>query len=489
MKRTLSQSVDHLLGNFFFLFFIISFMLPSLSAQETVVVGEGKFTAPGDATSSYVKNHLKREAFQDVITKALQEMQLDSKQFWEQYEAKFQNYFGSLAQEKSRPSNKEKEEAKSWEAKKLDERIKFMEISGLIRVISSYSIKDMTRSSSNPNLRYLTLEANVNRALLNKIYHNHLGSQKGRKLEKIYLSSDYILTKNDWSLVGVQNKEQLSEVVEEAWKKWLDQKLGIPFGGAVVGRSELENLIFEQGPVLLSAGNFAPKKVVAGEEKVDETISASHTEDLSDSLWLKITVYIKQIHDDPLLKRREFSFSMDLLLVDLKTKQPLYFEEIKTPHYHYFYSDTHALSSQVAGLIYRLPLMNFGQMKNIFKELPRRTKIQEIEVKNYQNVHHLFQLQELVNLKGSGLQAITRIDSLGSEKATLGLWYEGSAENFQTFFLGLENLAVGGKDTGVTLLIPNREVPYHVQFQFLPRGGARGDEVEQTQDPLGRNSI
>ena len=140
----------------------------SLALANDYIEGEGRFYAGDDDSLAFVKSQLISNAFQDVISKELASMGLDANLFWNKWNARFDSYFTPV-QEQLREKYKLDEQGngaqkndyqKALRVKKLELQARYGD---LARVVSSYSIKRMTRSTQVPNSRYMSLQAKVDR--------------------------------------------------------------------------------------------------------------------------------------------------------------------------------------------------------------------------------------------------------------------------------------------------------------------------------------
>ncbi|TDJ05650.1 MAG: hypothetical protein E2O68_06195, partial [Deltaproteobacteria bacterium] len=203
---------------------IFIFLFMASSQASDYISGQGRFYAADGDSIQFIKKQLLYNAFRNVINKDLKHQGLNDKRFWEIFDQKFEESFAEIKEtlqtkykiqegEKIDPKVQEKYK-KALRAKRLVLRTKF---SSLGRAISSYAIKTITRSPKYPKSRFLSLQAKVDRKILNRIYFRFIKSGENKKFSSLIISPTLSLTNLTWDELGVEVKNDLTEVIYGHW--------------------------------------------------------------------------------------------------------------------------------------------------------------------------------------------------------------------------------------------------------------------------------
>jgi hypothetical protein len=256
-----------------------------------------------------------------VLNKELQAMGLDAQSFWQKYEVRFQNSFDSVEKKlRSTYGLDGEDKVSSSEFQEFKKKLRYKRLSSiasfgnLARAIESYSIKNMSRSAQAAQSRYLTLEATVNRRMLNSIYSEFMQEGQARFFSQLYLSTKFRLREGSWSDLGVESKVDFTEVVEKHWKSWLSSKLNRSVQEVVITDEDQVQRIQDflkipKNSVQTFLVSTEPERdesdveFVQGEEVETQKLESS----LANSLWLEMTIDIVKLGEDLLHHQRNFS--------------------------------------------------------------------------------------------------------------------------------------------------------------------------------------
>ena len=395
-------------------YFILLNCLITLSAStlaaDDFINGEGRFFAQDEDSLTFVKKQLLYSAFRDVLSKEMSAIGLDSGTFWTAYDNKFDGYFEPI-KEKLKVTYKiiEGEEVSdvqkvAYQKKLRRKKLTLMAKYGRLgRAITSYSIKKMTRSTQMANSRYLNLQAKVNRKLLNNLYRKFTLSSERRRYKTLYLTVNFSLENMSWIDLGVGVESDFTSVVKEHWKRWVEDNIKDDIEEVIItdssSESKLKEFIKIPQYTTQAIHNFtgvdhpSMKKVETGYVRVED-------DGFKDALWLDVKVEIKKNNEDKLLKQRAFSFSGEFLMVDLKSNSlAMHFDFVKEDA-TFSFKKAHALSSNAASLVYRLPMSEFNKIKPKLSGLHQKRKSVRLEIYNLASLSQLYQLMELLQTKG-----------------------------------------------------------------------------------------
>ena len=418
--------------------FFISISISLTAYSSSYIDGRGHFFAKSSDKMKFVKAQLLSSAFKDVITKELKNMWLNPRHFCQQFDAKFEEYFSPIkASLKIKykiddPATKVKVKnkfAEDMRSRRLRTKTKFGKIS---RVIQSYSIKNISRSTKMPNSRYMNMSAKVNKKLLRNIYFKFTSEGEARHFKTLYVSSDFQIEDMTWLDAGVEVENDFTKVIKEHWKKWFLENLNSYVDNVVIAdiaMSEKINAYFKLS-----------ERSLVGKTGQDETrISISDQDEFSDSLWLKLSSIIKKLEDNEIMNTREFDVAGDFILIDLKTNKLIKHFDFTDEKKVLSVENTHDLSSSLASTVYRMPIVEFQEIPKSLSALPSGQVKVGLQITNVKNILDLFKIKDLLAEKGIAYRLESEINSYTGKVGKLLLSYQGNNDNIIQTLKSLNN--------------------------------------------------
>lgn len=409
--------------------------------------GDGRFYAMEDDSLAFVKKQLLFNAFKDIISKELKNEGLSPNVFWEKFEEKFDESFEPVQESLTLKYGIEEEDvsAKKKEKFKKELRLKRLksrgQFGGVKTVIHSYSIKRMTRSTQLANSRYIQINGRLNKKKLNALYLKLTNNGEFKLFKNLFITADFSLGNMTWADAGVEVKNDFITVVKDHWKKWLDKSLSESIENIIIVDSEQERKIkdFLRIP----------------------TEGAQIGDNLKNSLWLKFNVKILKKNEDPILRKREFAFNLEFLLVELEKNTLLSHFDFNSTAQKYDFKDSHELSSNLASMVYRIPLDKFRDFKKMISNLPANSHNLFLNVKNLGSIQELFEFNEFLAEKGVSLQVSTTIKSLNGKSARIGLTYQGNHQELSDFLKSLNSMDF---KKNKSILLPEIDNPFSIMI-------------------------
>ena len=381
-----------------------------------MIRGEGRFASrPGDS-GTFIKNQLKYQAFRDIITQELYSMKLDPKAFWQNYNNQFEDSFLPVRQKLQESFEQKKLSAKKYQRALRTQRLNTLaKYKGLGSLVKSYSEKSQTRSPNAPHVRFMEIDATLDRRALAQLYFKTVqNKQQSRKYRQVYLSTDFQLRGENWSDLGVTKKSDFTETLKFHWKKWFE-----------------ENDPNIKDVVMVEAANWEQLKnhlrvpyseARGGHYQNSNTVVPRH---FQDSLWILVKIYIQKIKEVSLTKKRKFHIKGELIMVDLSTRKIVSSRDFSPVSQEYSFSNRRKLSSGLATLIWKLPLPDF-------REKPARTSLDirrmGIAVRELSSIRELLQINQLLINKGLGMAFEPSIAVYSGRYGIVELAYRGDAE-------------------------------------------------------------
>lgn len=416
----------------FFSFFII------LSAHGKYIKGEGRFYANPDDSLAFIKNQLLNSAFQDVLSKELKEMGLASDLFWTNYNKKFDEYFDSIHEElkdKYKDKDGKISDRRNYEKELRHKRLVLKSNFGqLTRLISSYSVIKMSRSTHMANNCFISVKAKVKSNDLSKVYYQYIRVGTERDFKTLFLTTTFRLDSGTWSDVGVQNETDFTSVVQEHWQQKLREILGPQELKIVLTNQDYEEKLTKYVSMPRNLVEQLQKHANLGNESDSREIAIRPEGDaLQDSLWLNINMTLTKVGLDAATGNIKFSLAGGIYLRETAGGKIVDFDDFDPAQVTFSTKDSHSLSSNIASLVYGLPMTKIGQLPKIISSIRSLKKITHLVVQGANSVNEVFQIGELLQNKGATLQLEAKILAINEDKSVISVEYVGEEQAFFEF--------------------------------------------------------
>lgn len=440
-----------------FLFLLVSLLSFSAWGQN-VVSGEGRFYAADEDSLGFVKTQLHYQAVRDVISKELKTMGLDEKLFWQKYEERFGDYFKSIADQVKEkyaddkgevPRDKKADYDKALRARRLSVLSRYGRLQG---VVTSYSVKRMTRSPQVPQSRFYQIDAKTDRRAINELYLKFTANDQDRKYKTLYVSLDFKLTSMTWNDAGVEIGTDFTDVVREHWQKWLEDKFGTQIEQVVFTDETLERQLRDF--LLIPRDLVFSQRIESGDSSLDRFASG---------LWLKIDVGLEKLREDVLVSKREIAVEGDLLLIELKTNRSVYHDDLAKEKKLFHTDEARAFSSSLASMVYSKPLPSLEKAKKAMGEVSQAKHDYHLKISSLASIQDLMDVGSLLSSKGVIHQARAEVVGFDGKNGTLSLSFRGGRTELSNF---LKSLAGQNVSAGKVLQV-NPEVPTEMVLMLV----------------------
>ena len=381
-----------------------------------LVRGGGRFASQAGDSGTFIKKQLKYQAFKDIITQELSSMNLNPQNFWQQHYNQFEDSFQPVRQKLKEQFEQKKLSAKEYQAALRTQRLAAMaRYSNLNRLIKSYSEKSMTRSPGAPRVRYLEIDATLDRQALAQLYLKTVrNKQRSRNYRKVYLSAEFQLRGDNWSEVGVNAKSDFTETLKFHWKKWFAKNYPEMKDVMLVEGTSWEHLKNHlRAPHFeAKAGHYANSNAVPPRE-------------FEDALWILIKIYLKKTEESPHTKKRTFRIEGNIIMIDLANRHIVANHDFAPFKREYSYSNRRKLSSSLATLIWKLPL-------ETFKSKPARSSLNlkrlGLVIRELGSIRELLQVKKLLSGRGVGMVFTPSIAIYSGRYGIIELAYQGDTD-------------------------------------------------------------
>ncbi len=455
------------------LLLIVIFINFAQAAPNKEVIGEGRFMAEDEDNLTFVKKILLFNAFEDIISKELHSMGLDSKLFWKSFNDQFDKSFAGVEQELKKKylidqnsdtaknlSEEEKEKnreeySESFRQKRLLSRTRLHNLSA---AILQYKVLEMNRSTQEPKSRYLKVSAKVDQKELNTIYQKVTGLQAAKNVyRKLIVSAKFNLKDTNWNDLGVEVPAEFETTIAEHWLKWWQNNYS-----SSIPEIRLANSSDEK--------EYNDYFKLSDEAKEGAIIATSDLNPLYQGvLWLQVSFSIQKRSSNSLQGTRGFAFAGDYVLTDLGHNRVISFSEFSKPVQNFSYEQDHKLRSSVATAIYAIPLEQFVSAKGILQGQNGINGQYNLDISNMRTVNDLFQFEKYLVAKGITMQLTTQVTSIDSGKAKLRLYFSGDSNQLLQLIHSLNKQEIDD----FMVLIKDKSRPFDIQFQ--PITGAKNE--------------
>jgi len=424
---------------FIFLILFLICWVGTVVANDTFPVdGEGKFYSRPSDSLTFVKRQLLASSIEDIYSKELKALGLNPELFWEKYNQKFEEYMQPIKESLQKKYEVEGDATKvdhhkkeayedALREKRLELRAKFGVLNKALR---SYSEKRQSRGTQTPNMRYLSIAAKVDRQYITKVYYRFMSNRELRKFSKLLVSTDFYLEGMDWKDMGVEVSTDFTDVVREHWKNWLVQNLKTNFNEVAMASVSEEEEISRIFSHFETASNIFPSDGKGPYEGV---------------LWLKIKLILSKKIDDPLNKKLGLGVDGDFILYDIKNHEIMGFYDFVPEAPVFDISDNFNLSSNIASLVYRMPLSGLMPLNKRVSSMGVKSGKVFLALENIQNVQDIFSFQDLISIKGAGLEIVPRLKSYDGKTGQFEASYHGQNADLTKFLKSLDSQAIESK--------------------------------------------
>lgn len=358
---------------------LIAFVILSSNIfASDFVKGKGKFISKEGDKLSFVKEQLLHQAFLDIVSKSMVNLGLDNDLFWKNYNEALNRRVTKYEEEITLKYEKEEKDLAKMKDEIRYRKLSFIRRFGKINsLIQSYSVKSMTRSSNNPNYRYITVEAKINKNNLSRLYSKYTSNQSSSLVDSLVINVDFSNKLFNYSDIGVDKDSDFTSVIEDNWKTWFKENKSVNIKSVEsVDESEAEEL-----------------EKVAG-------ISEDFPQKYENSLYLKIAVNMKKIASSQELRTFSFYFQVNGFLLDIKSNKVLKSFTIEESDKSYSNIDLEKFSSVLANFIYRMPMGEFSSISRSLKSLRTSQNQFDINFINYKNLSQVNSFKAKIEQRG-----------------------------------------------------------------------------------------
>ena len=441
----------------------------NVSAQSDLTSGEGRFVSRDGDSLTFIKKQLIYAAVKDIITKELSKMGHNSEVFWAKYNEKFEDYFASIKENldksygitssETKLTGKKKERYEnSLRSKKLTIKARYGKLQ---KIMSSYSVKKMSRSPQFPNSRYMNIQAKIDLKMLNDMFYGYTRGGEKRIYNNLFVTVDFSMREMSWQDLGVELESDFTSVLKEHWKRWFEDKFKGKVNNVIITTIDEQEKL-ESHLKMLSEASSSLNQISSIEKDIQEEQESallSVDDQLKDSLWMKVKVNVSKVAEDQTFKKRTFLFGGEYLLFDLKSNR-------LASHYDFIseeatFSTTKDLSSNSASLVYRLPVAKWESLIRDISHFPLGRKSFRVDLVGANSVKQIDEVDKYLSSMGLTHGLNVKVESFNRDRAQLRVFFKGSIDDLKGTLLRTKGLVV---DSQKKISFQNEDNPFTINL-------------------------
>jgi hypothetical protein len=452
-------------------FFVFLFLFNlTVMAQEKFIEAEGKFWANDEDNPVFVKNQLLHQGFVEALTIELKNIGLDAQLFWQKFDQSFETSFRPQEEELAKKHGmnvkgkveitEDKKKAYNDELRKLKLEKK-RNFGSLAKLIRSFAIKKMSRSPQYPQSRFISLEAKVDRAALNRLYYKYTSEKQNRTFDHMYIYVDYQVKNLTWTDLGVENKSKLVDVVNESWAKWLEQ-------------NKPENV---QKVVMLndsSVKDLDQYLAIAADE-----LSVRKDSNYSQSLALLCYVEMDGSAQKMANSDMNIKYKLATVLYDLSTNSVVSRSDFAISEKSYPIDVKNQMSNLVVNYLYRIPLDDFTKIIGKIRESSLQYNLQKITVRGAGNISDIIGFQKYLADQSIKLRLKSQLFAMNQDKTDLVVFYQGDDTILSSH---LTDLKQKSKNDGFEFEFLNQSSPFDIKLMPRLKRANNDEPAKENED-------
>jgi hypothetical protein len=414
--------------NFFLSFFL--FVSPII-AQAKMTKGIGRYNERRGDSSTFVRKELFFLATKDVLSSELRSMNLSPQVFWSSFEEAFQRQYGEKIESWQQTASKMgQERGKLYLRHKMaTAKRSFKNLPNLLR---TYSPGVVGRSPQNPDARFMSLSAQVDRRKLSNLYYSlNTGKPSSQGLGPLFLCIDFDIPPESWEGLGVSSAVEFRETLAARWKLWLQQGLS--------GQD--------------------PSIVIVEHKDFDKTVlTHSSPEQLQQNLlWIDLKITITPRSSFKVLKSRKYLLSGGILVRRLLSSEISFHTELKDKTIETFLSSSSNQVSQLATEVYQYPISEFNELAQSIKVQSGPSTRVRLHVHNARDLSELDEIKAILSQHSLNLGARVELESFSPTQSVFLIEHFGQESDLLRAVTMLRNKKMKG---GKILTFPYEDNPY-----------------------------
>jgi hypothetical protein len=225
----------------------------------------------------------------------------------------------------------------------------------------------------------------------------------------IFISSEMNIISFEWKDIGLEKETQFTAPLMKSWEKWLKEHLPKNVGDAKI--CDASCLIYQS----------------QWEEKLPEEISVSGDPAYQNSLWLKISLYLRRS-----IRNNIQSYQWDgrVHLLDGNTKRSITNMTLPKEMKEWLNTPQKDVNSGLVTRIYKTPLGAFpGLVQKIESSMPLNRVI-KLVITGHKHLGDVTKLVELIQSRGDSMNLQVEMSQFASKGAEMKVYFRGAEKSF-----------------------------------------------------------
>ena len=225
----------------------------------------------------------------------------------------------------------------------------------------------------------------------------------------IYIISEVNLHAFEWKDIGLEKETQFTAPLLKSWEKWLKEHLPKNVGDVKI--CDMTCLTYHS----------------QWEEKLPEEISASIDPVYQNTLWLKISLYIRRSVQNNI---QSYQWDGRVHLLDGNTKRSVANISLPKEMKEWLNTPQKDVNSGLVTRVYKTPLGAFpGLVQKIEASMPLNRVI-KLGITGYKHLGDVTKLVELLQTRGSALGLQVEMSQFASKEAQMKVYFRGEEKSF-----------------------------------------------------------
>ncbi|MAX67327.1 MAG: hypothetical protein QF441_12770 [Bacteriovoracaceae bacterium] len=404
---------------------LLCFLVSSPSFAAKFIKGNGSFISAAGDHHEFVKEQLIHEAILSIVSKELENLGLNKELFWQKYEEALNERFDGL-ENSLKSSLKITDDASARQKRNFSEQLRRKKLvfrksfMNMHKMLPKFAIKKLSRSSKNPNYRYIRLEGTIDTQLLTKTYYRLVQGKKRSDYGSLYVKTNYDFVGLNYVELGIENENDFEGEITKNWIDWFSRNKPINITNIEILNEAKEDRLAE----------FL-------KQPTEEMLSQVPQEFLN-SLLLEIEVTIEKKKFNKKLNSFSFEYMGYAYIKDLETNIVLGTYKFRPSHKQYRITAGVNIANLVANHVYQMAIGSFPRINNTIKETTPVSQIQKLVITNFKNTGELNRFIELVESRGLKFSIRAELESINEKNAQVLMYYDGESSDAKTFLLSLE---------------------------------------------------
>ncbi len=225
----------------------------------------------------------------------------------------------------------------------------------------------------------------------------------------IYLTGEVSLLSFDWKDIGLEKETQFTAPLLKSWEKWLMSHLPKNVGDAKI--CDAACLTYH----------------AQWEEKLPEEIALNGDPLYQNSLWLKISLYLRRSVRSSI---QSYQWDGRVHLMDGNTKRSISNISLPKEMKEWLNTPQKDVNSGLVTRVYKTPLGAFPGLVQIIESTMPLNRVIKLVITGHKHLGDVTKLVELLQSRGSSMGLQVEMSQFASKEAQMKVYFRGEEKSF-----------------------------------------------------------